>query len=101
MLSVGTALVAAGAVLLHVCLTRLFAVLHAPDSVFLLVGVAAGGAAAGALLAHRLGWLPSRRLALAATGASVAGALTVVTASLALLAAFLNIAFVNGLLAYV
>ncbi|HEX2035062.1 MAG TPA: class I SAM-dependent methyltransferase [Chloroflexota bacterium] len=96
----GAALVAAGALLLYVCLTRIFAVLYVPEDVFLLVGSAAGGTAAGALLAHRLGWLPSRRGMVAAVGALVAAGLTVATVAFVTGTASLNLALPNGLLAF-
>lgn len=100
LLGLGAALVAAGASLLYVCLTRLFAVLHAPDAVFLLVGCATGGIATGALLAHRAGWLPRRRPLIAALGAGVSAAFAILATVALVGLAVLNLAVLNMALAF-
>lgn len=100
LLGLGTALVAAGISLLYVSFTRLFAVLHGLDEVFVLVGWAAGGVASGALLAHRFGWQPTRRPLIAALGAGAAAGLTVVAAVGVVWLAPLNLAALNAGLAF-
>ncbi len=83
----GTACVAWGAMLLAASLTRFFALLYPPAAVFLLLAVSASGVVAGALAAHRLGWLPARRRLLAAAGAAAAGVLAVLLAATLVLGA--------------
>ncbi|HEX2324340.1 MAG TPA: class I SAM-dependent methyltransferase, partial [Chloroflexota bacterium] len=100
LLLAASALAAGGAVLLFAGLTRLAAVLYGPPDSFLLVGCAAGGSAGGALLAHRGGWHPAGRLLAVALGAAL-GALFAVLATWAFVGlAWLNLAPLNGALAY-
>src|SRR5262245_31793794 len=99
-LALGAALVAAGAVLLFAGFTRLFAALYAPGEVFFLVGCAAGGAAPGAILAYRAGWLPRRRPFLILLGAALAGGLAVLTAIAVAGLASLNLTLLDVLLAF-
>ncbi|MDQ3702434.1 MAG: hypothetical protein M3442_16160, partial [Chloroflexota bacterium] len=100
LLGLGAALVAAGTALLFVCLTRLFAVLHAPDAVFLLVSFASGGLASGALMAHRAGWLPRRRPLIAAVGAGVSAGFAILATVAIVGLAVLNLTVLNVVLAF-
>ncbi len=75
----GAALAAAGAALFAICLTRLFGLLYPAGSVFIITGAGAGGLALGALVAHRLCWLPQRAPAVCAGASALAAGLAVLT----------------------
>lgn len=92
----GTACIAWGAMLLAASLTRFFALLYPPAAVFLLLAISASGLVAGALAAHRFGWLPSRRRMLAAGGATAAGVLAVLLAATLVLGASATALVPNG-----
>lgn len=76
--SAATACVAAGALLLTLALTRIYGLLLPANAAFFSLAAAGSGAAVGALIAHRAGWLPRRRVPLLAEGAALGGGAAVV-----------------------
>jgi SAM-dependent methyltransferase len=96
----GTGLATAAAVLLGACLTRVYAVLYPSHGIILLLAFAASGAAAGALVTHRLAWWPGRSPAIAAAAAAATGGLAVLAGWLAIAGAVVNWPVANALLAY-
>src|SRR5688500_11896656 len=96
----GTAFVAAGLMLLELCLTRLYAFLFPGSGVFALLALASSGLATGALLVHRLGWDPARRPRLAAVAATLAGLLAAGAIAVALMLAPINSAVLDALVAF-
>ena len=77
LLWLGAAFAAAGAALFAICLTRLFGLLYPANSIFVITGAGAGGVVLGALIAHRLCWLPRRAPAVSAAGGALVAGLAV------------------------
>ncbi|MGI8424740.1 MAG: hypothetical protein ACR2NO_11640 [Chloroflexota bacterium] len=74
------ALLGAGLISSELAFTRLFGYLYTSGRVFTLAGLGALGVAAGAFLAHRIGWHPRRRPTLLAASAALTGTVSLLTA---------------------